>query len=97
MGSFVNFFRLSNDFISQKVYFSRLIRVYFALIMLAVFFFIPANHNLKTGCVPYLGLELTMHVLKIQMRDSPFKTANTSGITKIEGQGTTRAKQEYLC
>ncbi len=31
------FFRCSNDFISQKVYFLRLVRVYVGLIMLAAF------------------------------------------------------------
>jgi hypothetical protein len=72
-------------------------RVNVGLIMLAVYFVYFANHILKTVCVTYLALELTRHVLKSQMRDSPFKTANTSGITKIEGQGTRRANQEYLC
>jgi hypothetical protein len=35
--------------------------------------------NLKTGCVLYLGLELTMHVLKSQIHlvgDSPFTELN---------------------
>jgi hypothetical protein len=34
--TFQKFFRCSNDFITQKVYFSRLMRVYVGLIMLVV-------------------------------------------------------------
>ncbi len=37
-GYFFIFFRCSNDFILQKVYFSRLIRVYVGLIMVSCLF-----------------------------------------------------------
>ncbi len=38
VGPFYKFFRCSNDFITQNVYFSRLIQVYVGLIMLAAYF-----------------------------------------------------------
>jgi hypothetical protein len=44
-GPVFEFFRCSNDFMLQKVYFSRLMRVYVGLIVLALIFVIPANHN----------------------------------------------------
>ncbi len=44
-GHFFKFFRCSNDFISQKVYFLWLMRVYVDLIMLAAYFVIPANQK----------------------------------------------------
>ncbi len=42
-GYFFTFFRCSSDFITQNVYFWRLMRVYVGFTMLTVYFVIPAN------------------------------------------------------
>jgi hypothetical protein len=44
-GLFFELFRCSNDFITQKVYFSRLMRVHVGLKMLGAYFCHPNNHK----------------------------------------------------
>jgi hypothetical protein len=67
----------SYGFKIQKVYFSRLMRVYVGLIMLAAYFchsYTFCNIKslehlkiLKTGRVLYFGIELIIHVIKRQI------------------------------
>jgi hypothetical protein len=60
MGLFLNFFRRSHDFVTQKMYFSRIIPVYLGLQMLAVsfFFLVSGIGNISLGidpCFPLAG------------------------------------------
>jgi hypothetical protein len=50
MGPFITFFRYLSDFITQKVYFLRLTRVYVGLIMVAAYFCHSCYSQVEYNC-----------------------------------------------
>jgi hypothetical protein len=60
-GPFLKFFRCSNDFITQKVYLSRLMRAYVGL-MSAAYFVIPDNHKCSIK-VDWLAVDIALRLV----------------------------------